>query len=89
VDQVAAPLVLMHAYPSAYAHQLIMLTYVATCLCTFIFAYGFLCLLIDARLCMFVGCLWFMMSEKENSVGTMQYGGKGRGIRNFIIIEVG
>jgi hypothetical protein len=30
-----------------------------------------------------------MISEKENSVGTMQYGGKGRGIRNFIIIEVG
>jgi hypothetical protein len=29
------------------------------------------------------------MSEQEKSVGTMQYGGKGRGIGNFITIEVG
>jgi hypothetical protein len=53
VDQMTAPLVLMHTYPSAYVHRLIMLAYVATCLCTFVFAYGFLCLLIYARLCMF------------------------------------
>jgi E3 ubiquitin-protein ligase DOA10 len=89
MDQMAALLVLMHAYPSAYVYQLIMLAYVATCLCTFVFAYGFLCLLfMHAYVCLF-GCLRFMMSEKENSVGTTQYGGKGRGIRNFIIIEVG
>jgi Ca2+/Na+ antiporter len=89
VDQMAAPLVLMHAYPSAYAHRLIMFAYVATCLCIFVSAYGFLCLLIimHAYVCLF-GCLWFMMSVKENSVGTMQYGGKGRGIRNFSM-EVG
>jgi hypothetical protein len=50
----AVPLALMHAYPSVYACRLIMFAYVATCLCTFVFAYGFLCLLIYARLCMFV-----------------------------------
>jgi hypothetical protein len=54
VDQMAIPLALMHAYPSVYACRLIMFAYVATCLCTFGFAYGFLCLLIYARLCMFV-----------------------------------
>jgi hypothetical protein len=32
----AAPLVLMHAYPSAYIYQLIMFAYVATCLCMFV-----------------------------------------------------
>jgi hypothetical protein len=58
MDPIAALLVLMHAYLSAYAHRLIMLTYVATCLCTFGFAYGFLCLLIYACLCMFV---WLLM----------------------------
>jgi hypothetical protein len=85
----AVLLVLMHAYPSAYAHQLIMFAYIATCLCMFVFAYGFLYLLIfmHAYVCLFA-CLWFMISVKENSVGTMQYGGKGRGIRNFSI-EVG
>jgi hypothetical protein len=58
MDQMAAPLALMQAYPSTYAHQLIMLAYVATCLCIFVFAYGFLCLLIYIRLCMFV---WLLM----------------------------
>jgi hypothetical protein len=89
MDQMAVLLVLMHAYPSAYAHRLIMFAYVATCLSIFVSAYGFLCLLIimHAYVCLF-GCLWFMMSVKENSVGTTQYGGKGRGIRNFSM-EVG
>jgi hypothetical protein len=58
MDQIAVPLVLMHAYPSAYVHWLIIFAYVATCLCTFVFAYGFLCLLIYARLCMFI---WLLM----------------------------
>jgi hypothetical protein len=80
VDQMAAPLVLMHAYPSAYVHQLIMFAYIATCLCTFASAYGFLYLIIfmHTYVCLFV-CLWVMMSVKENSVGTMQYEGKGSG----------
>jgi hypothetical protein len=85
----AAPLVLMHAYPSAYAYPLIMLTYVTTCLYIFVLLMvSYVCLFMHAYVYLF-DCLWFMMSEKENSVGTMQYGGKGRGIRNFIIIEVG
>jgi hypothetical protein len=81
VDQMAAPLLLMHAYPSAYAHRLIMFAYVATCLCISVSAYGFLCLLMmfmHAYVCLFV-CLRVMMSVKENSVGTTQYGGKGSG----------
>jgi hypothetical protein len=80
MDQMAAPLVLMNAYPSAYAHWFIMFAYVATCLCTFVSAYGFLCLLIfmHAYVCLFV-CLWVMTSVKENSVGTTQYEGKGSG----------
>jgi hypothetical protein len=41
----AVPLALMHAYPSVYACRLIMFAYVATCLCIFVSAYGFLCLL--------------------------------------------
>jgi hypothetical protein len=85
----AALLVLMHAYPSPYAHQLIMLAYVATCLCTFVLLIvSYVCLFMHTYVCLF-DCLWFMISEKENSVRTTQYGGKGRGIRNFIIIEVG
>jgi hypothetical protein len=86
MDQMAALLVLMHTYPSAYAYQLIMFAYVATYLCIFVSAYGFLCLLIFMHTYVYLfGCLWFMMSVKENSVGTMQYGGKGRDIGNFSI----
>jgi hypothetical protein len=54
----------------------------------FLLTGSYVCLLMHAYVCLF-DCLWVMISEKENSVGTMQYGGKGRGIRNFIIIEVG
>jgi hypothetical protein len=41
----AVLLALMHAYPSVYTCQLTMVAYVATCLCIFVSAYGFLCLL--------------------------------------------
>jgi hypothetical protein len=89
MDPMAAPLVLMHTYLSAYAHWLIMFAYVATCLCIFVSAYGFLCLLIFIHAYVYLfGCLWFMMLVKEDSIRTMQYGGKGRGITNFSI-EVG
>jgi Ca2+/Na+ antiporter len=74
----AAPLVLMHAYPSAYAFRLIMFAYVATCLCISVSAYGSLCLLMIfmyAYVCLFI-CLWVVTSVKENST---QYGGKGSG----------
>jgi hypothetical protein len=75
----AVPLVLIYAYLSAYAYWLIMFAYVATCLCISVSAYGFLCLrmiFMYAYVCSFV-CLWVMMSVKEDSVGTTQYGGKG------------
>jgi ABC-type multidrug transport system permease subunit len=54
VDQMAVPLVLMHAYPSVYAYRLIIFAYVATCLCIFVSAYGFLCLLM-----IFMYAYWF------------------------------
>jgi hypothetical protein len=60
---------------------LIMFAHVATCLCLSVSAYGFLWLLMifmHAYVCSFT-CLWIMMSVKEKSVGTMQYGGKGSG----------
>jgi hypothetical protein len=56
VDQMAAPLVLMHAYPSAYAHRLDyvclrchLLMHICFCLWFLMFAYD-----IYARLCMFI-----------------------------------
>jgi hypothetical protein len=60
----AYALILMHAYPSAYAYQF---DYVCLwLLMRFMYAY----------ICLFT-CLWFMISVKEKSIGTMQYGGKG------------
>jgi hypothetical protein len=59
---------------------LIMFAYVTTYLCISVSAYGPLCLLIfiHTYVCLFI-CLWVMTSVKENSVGTIQYGGKGSG----------
>jgi hypothetical protein len=60
---------------------LIMFAYVATCLCISVSAYGSLCWLMifmHAYVCLFI-CLWVITLVKENSVGTMQYGGKGSG----------
>jgi hypothetical protein len=61
--------------------SLIMFAYVSTCLRISVSAYGSLCLLMifmHAYVCLII-YLWVMMLVKENSVGTMQYGGKGSG----------
>jgi hypothetical protein len=77
VDQRLVPSMLMHircmyvAYVRLYSYVCLCLCMFATCLCTSVCAYGFLCLLMPlmyAYVYLSI-CLWVMTSVKEFSVG--------------------
>jgi hypothetical protein len=75
MDQMPAPLILVHAYPSAYAYRfdyvcLHCYLLMQICFCLWFLMFAYVCLSI---------CLWVMTSVKEISVGTTQHGGKGSG----------